>query len=214
MYANNAMKQEVVVTQTYNVWSAPNFTFDNSPGQKTSTWQYSGIVKVPPVGNRKCGTLKWLCHNSPVFTRLHACRPLFTVLLRPMGGGEPGCEGPFIAACSFNHHLCFFVWRAALLSTALMMVKAWSRNYNPPVDLESILLWSRTQPDPEPESPPSTAENLCESPAEGDLPEPYQPEPEDTDRLINFSEEVLTPTLSHLVPSSWLFLDSTNGCMN
>jgi len=58
MYAINAMKQEVVVTQAYKVRSAPNFTFDNSPGLKSSTWKYSVTVKAPPVGSRKSGTLK------------------------------------------------------------------------------------------------------------------------------------------------------------
>jgi len=108
MYAINAMKQEVVVTQAYNVRSCPKLhTFDNISGLNTSISQYLVTVKAPPVGSRKCGTLKWLGHNSPVFTRLHACRPLFTVFLRPTGGGEPGCEGPFIAACSFNDFLFF-----------------------------------------------------------------------------------------------------------
>jgi len=57
-YAINATKQEVVVIQAYNVQSAPNFTFDNIPGLMTSSWQYSVTVKAPPVGSRKCGTLK------------------------------------------------------------------------------------------------------------------------------------------------------------
>lgn len=37
---------------------------------------------------------------------------------------------------------------------------------------------------------------------------------ENEDWLIDFSEEVSTPTLSHLVPLLSLFLNSTNDCMN
>ncbi len=43
----------------------------------------------------------------PIFTTLKAYCPPFTVFLWPRDGGELGCEGPFISACSFNFELCF-----------------------------------------------------------------------------------------------------------
>ncbi len=76
--------------------------FGKSPGLKTSTCQYSVIIIAPPVGSRKFGIYKWLWHIPPIFTTLKAYCPLFSVFLWPRDGGEPGCEGPFIAACSFN----------------------------------------------------------------------------------------------------------------
>ncbi len=70
-HAVNAMKQEVVVTHAYNVQSAPNFTFDKSPGLNTSKSQYSVVIIAPPVGN-----WKWLFYTNlnmqcPICCKLH-----------------------------------------------------------------------------------------------------------------------------------------------
>ncbi len=78
--------------------------FDKTPGLKTSTCQCSVIDIAPPAGSR-FGTYKLLTYTySSIFAFLNAyCSP-FPVFLKPPVG-EPGCEGPFIAACSFNFSL-------------------------------------------------------------------------------------------------------------
>ncbi len=76
--------------------------FGKSPGLKTSTCQCSVIGIAPPAGSRKFGTYKWLWHIPPIFTILRSYCPPFAVFLKPPVSGEPGCEVPFIAACSFN----------------------------------------------------------------------------------------------------------------
>lgn len=50
------------------------------------------------------------CDFFYIFIRLNYYSPLFSVILRPPGGGEPGCEVTFIAACSFK----FFIISYAL----------------------------------------------------------------------------------------------------
>ncbi len=72
------------------------------------TCQYPVIVIAPPAGSRKFGTYKWLWHIPPIFITLNAyCSP-FAVFLKPPLAGEPGCEVPFIAACSFNYYYYYY----------------------------------------------------------------------------------------------------------
>ncbi len=75
--------------------------FGKSPGLKTSMSMFSYRHSAISC-SRKFGTYKWLWHIPPIFTILRAYCPPFAVFLKPPVGGEPGCEVPFIAACSFN----------------------------------------------------------------------------------------------------------------
>ena len=90
------LKEEAVVTQAYNVRSAPNFT--HLIICLAWTHLYRNIWLRTKRHLLAAGSVAVLndCHKSPVLTRLHACCPLFALILRPTGGGEPGCEGPFI----------------------------------------------------------------------------------------------------------------------
>ncbi len=90
------------VTNSSERFNDINILCGKTPGLKTSTCQYSFTVIVPPAGSRRFVTYKLLICIDPILTTLKANCPWFAVSLKLPAGGEPGCEGPFNAACSFT----------------------------------------------------------------------------------------------------------------
>ncbi len=58
-------------------------------------------------------------------------------------GGEPGCEGPFIAACSFNYYYYYYYYSSpewiAFLRALNMLEK--SRNFAHAPEVAKIYIW-------------------------------------------------------------------------
>ncbi len=77
--------------------------FDKCAGLKTSACQHPVIVRAPPAGSRSLAHIMTLTYSSYIY---HFKCILLTVRCFPEAtvGGEPGCEVPFIAACSFNYY--------------------------------------------------------------------------------------------------------------
>ncbi len=115
--------------------------FGKSPGLKTSTCQCSVIGIAPPAGSRKFGTYKWLWHIPPIFTILRAYCPPFAVFLKPPVGGEPGCEVPFIAACSLLLLLLLLLFsKLNRIFEGLNMLEK-SRNFAHAPEVAKIYIW-------------------------------------------------------------------------
>ncbi len=114
--------------------------FDKCAGLNTSTCQYPVIVIAPPAGSRKFGRYKWLWHIPPVFITWNAYCSLFIDFLKPDLAVRPGCEGPFIAACSFNYYYYYYFPNLIAFLRALNMLEK-SRNFAHAPEVAKIYIW-------------------------------------------------------------------------
>ncbi len=95
--------------------------FGKSPGLKTSTCQCSVIRIAPPAGSRKFGTYNDFEYSSYIYY-FKSILPTVCLFLKPPVSGEPGCEVPFIAACSFNYLGTEHRWCEDPIESALFII--------------------------------------------------------------------------------------------